>query len=224
MVNQNLNRHQKVYEPKTLSPDDISFLLSIQNMTLKEIEGLLANTAEGDSRFQPYDIFTLPKDKFYNKESIKTTVGRYIFNKVVLSETLGKILGYINKTMDGGGIGWLDGTISDLLLRDEISSDEVSNYIDKMQWLGFSTSKFLNASLTTSLVTTLPAVAERRDELFKRHEEAIKNGDVEVTAKIEKELLDLAANELKDDPAMEIYRSGARGKFNNNYKQVAVIR
>ena len=41
---------------------------------------------------------------------------------------------------------------------------------------------------------------------------------------MEKELLDYAAEILKDDPGMDMYRSGARGSFKNNFKNMFVMK
>ena len=60
---------------------------------------------------------------------------------------------------------------------------------------------------------------KRKEELFKEHKEELENGDVITAVKIENELTSMAESELKGDPGMDLYNSGARGKFANNYKK-----
>ena len=82
----------------------------------------------------------------------------------------------------------------------------------------------MNASLSAEFVMTNPKISKRKEELLKQNDTAIKNGDSVVTAKIEEELLGMAKEEFKDAPAMQIYNSGCRGSFGNNYKCTSVMR
>ena len=67
-------------------------------------------------------------------------------------------------------------------------------------------------------------VIKLRDELFKKYSKEISEGDLATVGKIEKELLELAKKELKGNPGMDIYDSGSRGSFSNNYKNTAIMR
>ena len=217
---------QKVYSARSITKEEIDYLLDLDqgDITISLLENLFAYTLKRNARFNPNDRFILKAGTLYNLKSEDTTVGRYLINKLLLTENLGKILGYINIVLDGDGLGWLDGTMSTFLLDDKITVAEFSEYIDKMQWLGFSTAKFIDAPLTTDMVITRDSVRKRKDELIEKHAEEIANVDITTISNIESELLGLAKNELKDLPDMEIYNSGSRGKFANNYKMTSIAR
>lgn len=207
----------------------IDLLLSIKHdeMDAEAIKQLLAFKNGGDAIFDPTDKFTLPKNKLYNKEDIETTVGRYIFNMVTLTERTGPHVGYVNFPVNGSGMGKIEGKMSDLLMNDIISVDDYSDWIDRLQWLGFSISDYINPPLTTDLLTLPDKVKKEKDWILSK-EENIKrlkqDGDIILAGEIEKHLLDMSKEELKDLPDMDIYDSGSRGSFSNNYKMTAVSR
>lgn len=217
---------QKVRQPRGLIQEEIDFLITLpyDKVDLSLLKDLFANKKDRDARFSPNDYFTLPKDKFYNNQSEKTTVGRYIFNLFVLSPKLITLIGYHNNTMGKGGIGDLEGELSKLLLNDEIVSEDMFEYYNKTQWLGFSLAKFLNSSLTYDLLVPTKSIEEKKKELIVKYEKAIATGDVVEISKMEKELIAFAKNEVKDVPDIQIYESGGRGSFGNNYKNTSLLR
>ena len=208
---------------------EILSLLSINrdDMNSETIKKLLASTSEGEAEFEPTDKFILPKNKLYNDQDIETTVGRYIFNLVTLTDRTGPHVGYINFPVNGSGMGKIESKMSDLLMNDIISVDDYSDWIDRLQWLGFGISDYINPPLTTDLLTLPDKVKKEKDWILSK-EENIKRlnqeNDIILAGEIEKHLLDMSKEELKDLPDMDIYDSGSRGSFSNNYKMTAVSR
>jgi hypothetical protein len=217
---------QKVLKPRNITDNEKLALLSIpyDRVDLKLLKELFGNRKDSKAKFLPNDTFTLNKGKFHNKEQCKTTVGRYIFNLFVLSPKLITLIGYQNETMGGDGIGDLEGKLSKLLLDDKITSEDMFEYYDKTQWLGFSLAKFLNASLTYDLLVPSKEITDKKEELIQKYDKAIKSGDVVTFSKMEKELINFAKDNVKEIPDMQIYDSGARGKFGNNYKNTTLLR
>ena len=207
----------------------LSYILSLksEDVTADVIKSLIANTSEGEAPFDPTDSFTLPKGKLYNDKSLKTTIGRYIFNLATLTERTGPHVGYINFPIDKSGMGKVEGKMSELLMNDIISVDDFSDWIDRLQWLGFSISDYVNPPLTTKMLMLPDNVKECKNQLLSKEEnrKALQDDkSVILAGKIEKDLLDMAKDELKDLPDMDIYDSGSRGSFGNNYKMTAVSR
>lgn len=207
----------------------LSYILSLksEDITADVIKSLIANTSEGDAPFDPTDSFTLPKGKLYNDKSLKTTIGRYIFNLATLTKRTGPHVGYINFPIDKSGMGKVENKMSELLMNDIISVDDFSDWIDRLQWLGFSVSDYVNPPLTTKMLMLPDNVKKRKEMLLSKEEnrKALQDDkSVILAGKIEKDLLDMAKDELKDLPDMDIYDSGSRGSFGNNYKMTAVSR
>ncbi|BDE75639.1 DNA-directed RNA polymerase subunit beta' [Staphylococcus phage vB_SauM-UFV_DC4] len=216
------------YENKTLNEKEVSTLLSVgkDDITLDKLKELFAFRQNTEPMYNPTDKFTLKKDLVYNKKDEKTTVGRYIFNKFILDNKIGPIIGYMNRDMGGSGVGKLQSDLSNLLLNDIITTQEMSNYIDKLQWLGFSIASFINSSLTTTMMTATEKVKQKKEELLVKYEKALNTPGEELNAisVIEKELINLSKEELKGLADLDIYDSGSRGSFGNNYKLTALIR
>ena len=219
----------KNYKTRKLTDEEVARLFHLtknpEDINLDLIKTLFAFTEKSPAAFQPGDYFTLKAGTFYNKKDERTCVGRFLFNRLILSDPkIGNAIGYLNMDMGGSGLGYLDSKMTDLLLVDILTVDEFSQYMDKIQWLGFATTKFMAPSLTTDLIILPKDVKERKAELLEKHAKAIAEADVDTIGAIEKELLDMAKKDLANVSDMAIYDSGSRGSYSNNYKQTAVGR
>lgn len=218
----------KSYEPRTISQDEISTLLSIgqDDITLDKLKELFAFREGSEPLFNPNDRFRLKANLVYNDKDERTTVGRYIINKFILDDKIGPLIKYMNYPMDGGAVGDFNGKLSNFLLNDVITTDEMNKYIDKLQWLGFSIASFINSSLTTTMMQAPTKVEQKKAELLEKYEKALETPGEELNAigVIEKELIKLSKEELEGLADLDIYNSGSRGSFNNNFKLTALIR
>lgn len=216
---------ETIIKPRSLGDEEVKSLLILttSDITGPLLEDYFAFTKSKKAKYSPQDYFVLPVGKLYNKTAETTTVGRYIFNLLILTPKLGEIYGYQNKAF-GKNINKFVGDICKQFGDDKIDSKEAMEVLDKINWFGFYCGKFMNASLSADFVMTNPKISKRKEELLKENDTAVKNGDSVVAAKIEKELLDIAKQEFKEAPAMQIYDSGCRGSFGNNYKCTSVMR
>lgn len=199
-----------------LKPDDITKSL---------FERYFAYTKHNNPLFKPNDKLMLKKGEMGVKEDTITTVGRFIFNKFLLEEDLLKFVGYKNKTFDAGAIEDLEQELSELLLDEKINAQIYIKYLNKIQWLGFTPTDFLTPSINYDITVPLDKVVKRKEQLLKEYKDDIENGNAAVAgAKIEGELIALAKDELKNNPAMDLFNSGSRGKFGNHYKNFSIMR
>ena len=90
------------------------------------------------------------------------------------------------------------------------------DYLNRVQWLGFTFSEVVSPSMSYNVFVPLDKVDKRKEELFKQYEKELAEGDAIAGAKIEQELLSIAKQELAGDPSMDLYNSGARAKFGNH--------
>lgn len=183
-----------------------------------------ANRASRNARFNTYDTLIIPPNKVFNKEKIKSTVGRYLFNLFILDYDLLKLIGYQNYTMN---IGKLTSQIDRLLLEDVITGQRYVEYLNKLDFL-YGLSYFLSPSLTLDILSPTPKAQALKKELLEKNKEAINNNDYIKMGEIEKAVLSVAEEEIKDIPDYEIYDSGAGGgkgkAFNNSFKNMVYFR
>lgn len=226
-----------------LNKEQIDSLMSLTNASLnkKKLKELFADTANKKALYDPSDQFELNLEKFdrlaYGKDelivrtvkskTVLTTVGRYIFNLYVNNPDdlfVYKLVGYINKPLSGDEMNAVDSELGKALIEKEITGDQFIDYLDRRDNLGYFVVNFLGANLTVKGMIPLKSVTDRKKALFKQNEEEIANGNISIVSDMEKELLDLANNELKGGDDLEIFKSGARGTFDNNYKNTSVMR
>lgn len=180
---------------------------------------------EFKARFKGSDKMTVPKGVYHNNPSpIATTVGKYFFNVFFISPHFYDIFGYINVPIDADKFEDIERVLSKQLLDDKIETEHFIQYLNDVQWFGFSFNNIFVSSMSKRTTIPLDAVAKEKSRLIKQHSEELQKGNAEVAAKIEKELLSVAKKELGKDTGMELYDSGAKPKFGNNYKNLFVMK
>jgi hypothetical protein len=65
---------------------------------------------------------------------------------------------------------------------------------------------------------------KKKKELEKQYEKELKNGDLSAVKKVEDELVKFAKEELKDSESVDMYNSGARGSWGNNFKNMYLVK
>ena len=207
----------------------------IEDIGKKFLEELFASYHDKETNefrqapFAPTELVTLDKNEYpYVKEKITTSTGQIFFNRYVLERTgIIKELGYWNIPIDKDGLEDLTAEVNNLAMFDKITMEQLGAYIDSRDYLGFWCASFLSVSITTSLISSMENVNKRKEEMFKEYEADIKSDNpvkqIMATNKIEKELMGLVRENLKNDSGYDLYRSGD-GNLDNNYKTINVMR
>ena len=214
-----------------IKPDEINYLLNIsdelRNNTSTTIMELFGEF-NGKSKFNPYDIIEIPANSYgpedkKNKKPFKTTVGIWIFNKYFIENDLFDLFKYINKTMDDGLFGDINTKLSYALAEDRITVKQLADYNMKCQ-LFMSYVSVLSPNYTEKMLTCTKAINIKKKELLNKYKKEIEAGDEIAATKMEKELLEYAKEYMKGDPSMDMFLSGARGSFGNNFKNMFVMK
>ena len=185
---------------------------------------------DGKVNANPYDIITIPRGVYgygdkKNKNSFDTTVGRWIFNKYFIEphEGIFNILKYVNDDITKKSYKTLVQLLTYSLVEDELSIPEFETFAEKTQkFMPFVS--ILSPGYTTAMLTVSAKINKEKARLIKLHQKEIDEGNIYVVDEITKELLDYARELLKDDPSMDMYLSGSRGSFENNFKNMFVMR
>lgn len=216
--------------------EDIEYLIGLteHDITMSLIMELFGDFGKYQ-RFNPYDIITIPiggyggklkdgKEKI-NKNSFTTTVGRFIFNKYFIEcePELLDMIGYVNDDVNKKTYGKIFNSLSYAVLEDSIDIDTYKRFCIRTQKFMPYVS-ILAPNHSDNMLTITKAINKRKAELIEQNKEAFENGDVIVVDKVSKELLDYARELMKDDPAMDMFLSGAGGSFENNFKNMFIMR
>lgn len=208
--------------------------LTEEDITLSLIMELFADFGV-HQKYNPYDIVTIPVNGYggldsngkekKNKTEFTTTVGRFIFNKYFIESEpeLLDMIGYINEDIGKKTYGKLFDSLGYAVLEDRLSVETYKRFCKRCQkFMPFVS--ILSPNHSMNMLTITKKINKRKAELIAENQEAVNNGDVMVVDKISKELLDYARELLKDDPAMDMFLSGARGSFENNFKNMYIMR
>lgn len=210
-----------------LKPEDITFELLISlfaDKTVKEIKNNKLMMKVISSKMKPSDEFTLKAKEYFNKEEIITTAGQFIYNKLLIERDFAELLGYIHQAINKDVHNSLEDKLSKALLNDKITVKQMVDYLNRVQWLSQQFHSVISGSFTMGTLKPNKEVIKKRDQLLKENKDKLKKGDATVAAKIEKELLSLAKEKLKGDHGLDLYDSGARGSFGNNFKNITIMK
>lgn len=213
---------------KIISGDLKSYLLNIKESDVtSSFVYRLFGEFNGKAKCNPYDLIEIPEKSYgpegkKNKNKFWTTVGLWIFNKWAIENELFEIFGYINTTLTKKQmLGVMNKELSYALMEDRITVDILKRYLMKTQFaMQFVT--VLAPNYSKYLLTITNQVDKRKNELIKKYKKEIDAGDTVVAKQIEDELIDYAKDLLKDDPALDIFISGARSDIKNHFKNLFV--
>lgn len=227
---------QKRVSKTITKAEEIEYLIGLKedDITMSLVMELFADFNKYQ-KYNPYDIITIPtggyggktpdgKEK-KNKQPFTTTVGRLIFNKYFIEpdpELLARI-GYVNENVNKKMYGKLFDQLGYDVLEDRISIDAYKRFCKKSQkFMPFVS--ILAPNHSDNMLTITKKINKKKAELIRANQEAFDKGDVIVVDKVSKELLEYARELMKDDPAMDMFLSGAGGSFENNFKNMFIMR
>lgn len=179
------------------------------------------------SRFNTYDEFTLNKGDYPTiTKPILTNCGLFIVNKFLFEREWVDVIGYANTPMNKKQLGALDDKLTSMIMDDTTGElrDKYVRYLNKLTWLQLTFHTEICTSISIKSSKPNKVVQKKKKELLAKHADSIKNGDAAVASKIQEELIAIARDEMKDDPTFDLYESGARGSFDNAYRQEMLIK
>ena len=199
----------------SLKKEDITMTLLRSYFAVKK--------GQDNPRFNTFDTFTLLRGYYYNSETIVTTIGRYLVNLFIIPDTFLKKFGYQNVTMDAGTTGDIEEKLAFMLLNDEMTAKEYSEFLDNGEWMTLGLAYFLVPTMDYDMNVPIPEVIKRRDELFEKFAKEIAEGDQNVSNAIEKEL-DMSKKliKAKGNQGYDFFESG-EFNFGNNYKKTSIM-
>ena len=218
-----------------VSQKDKEYLLSLkpEDLTFRTLVDLLGNTVDTKTkiedrklaRFKTNEKLELLPSEYFVKEKTQTTVGRLIYNKYIVERlNLQDVLGYVNFPLtDSANAKKIEATLAKALVDDRITIDTFVKYVDYRDNLGMQLNSVITTSFTPNTIMTPKPIQKKRDELFKKYDKELSEGDIVVAERIEKELVAETKKLLQGDVGLDLYNSEARGNF-NNFKNMNIFK
>ena len=222
-----------------MKPEEVDYFLSVkeEDITTGFIMETFGDFGKGP-RFNPYDLITVPVGAYggkipngqekRNKNAFVTGVGRLIFNKFLFESTpeLLDAIGYVDEDVGKKVYKRITKMLDYLMLEGEVPQEVYKMYCKKTQKLMPYVS-ILAPNHSDNMLTISAKINKRKEKLLKENIEALATGDdnaAKVFDKISQELLEYSRELMKDDPAMDMFLSGAGGDYDNNFKNIFIMR
>ena len=201
--------------------------LKPEELGLKMQTSLFSKTVDPETKkispakYNVTDRVKLKANEYINKTDVDTTLGRIVFNKICVEPFISEIVpdGYWNIPLDKSGVEKIYDCVGSALKYNKITMDTVWAWEKAIEFYSLKGAILYNASYTSNILMPKKDVIKTRDEFFASHPNATTADYV----KLEKKLTAMAENELKDDPAIGLYRSGARGEMGDQYKTITAM-
>lgn len=217
---------------KRLSKEEKAELLSItqEELTISMISRLFGKTAKKENgkmvifppKFDTKSPFTLEAGEYTNNEAVETTVGSFLFNKIMIEGMLDGVVenGYYNEVINKSGMKKLFSIISENLMMQKIPVEPtLIKWLKQYEFYGMKASTIFSPSYSEGLLRQNASVKKEKERLLKSKE--IKSA-ADMTD-IEDALVASASKILKKDPGKTLFDSGARGSFDNDYKNMNLM-
>ena len=229
----NMTRNAPKGRPLSDEKKDRLLKLNRDNLTVRDITKLFgySTNSSGDRKaafdirdpeYNLRDTLTLKAGEYINQKPIETTVGKVLFNKLFIEGTdLTKIVpnSYYNEEVTASKMKKLSRMVSDGCLQGLYKCvPTVSDYVKNMEFWGLSLVAVIAPSY--SMETIMP-----NQQLEKKKQELLSKADphnLMDLASVEDELTAEAKRLLKDSPGMYMFDSGARGSFENDFKNMQI--
>lgn len=197
----------------------------LHNPTAQMFAELFAAHKDNPPKYHVDDMIIIgPEQSPFVKENSSTTCGIYLFNKFILEPL--KIFGYVNKPFGKNELDALEDGISDGLMQKDLTTEQVAEFIDRLQFLlGGPLAHLINPSINPDIMTLPPQAAALKKKLLAENKAGIEANDPQTSSKIEKEVTKVAMDWMneRNDPSLSFFKSGAIDPY-NNYRTMFVMK
>lgn len=200
---------------------------SLSISLLTKLFGRSTSKSEGkfiikEPKFNLRDKMHLDAKEYINIEAVDTTVGSFLFNKLMVEGMLENVIpnGYYNEVVDKKGFNKLIDMISEGLMMNKISvQPTLVKWLKQYEFYGMKATTIFSSSYSEGMLRRNKEIQQYKEKLLKENE--IKN--VKDMTTVEDALVDKAREVLDKDVGMQLFKSGARGAFENDYKNMNLM-
>lgn len=160
----------------------------------------------------------------FDGKKITTTLGRYIFNKIVFFTVWDNKYYHFNDfPMKQDNFQSEMKYLKQLAFEKKITNRDLLDIVDMSTEFGMRFANVYNAGLTYSMMIPDKKFRDYRDKKLGSVKDTVeKNMDLELLAKAEEDVIKFAKDYYKDDDMIELMDSGAGSKWDNDFKQMNI--
>lgn len=168
--------------------------------------------------YHPQDVFKLTDGMIENYQGVptETTVGRYLFNYLILVKPFGMLFPYRNELIS---IGKIDDMVANALLNKVIGRPQYDKYMAYGFFIG-QFSELCVPGMSRKSMGTDPSIRAMRDKLLKENKDKLT--DPTVLADIESKLIDMDKAWIKGDSSEPFYAVTAGKSYKEHRKKMFI--
>lgn len=204
-------------DPETLTIRDITKLFGHSTSSRKDKR--MAFEIKGPE-YNLRDKVLLKKGEYINTKDLETTVGKILFNKLMIEGTeLVKVVpnGFYNEEVNAKKLKGLNKLVAMGVMQGIYPVvPTVPDYLKKFEFWGLCLVTIVSPSYSIETIVPNKQLEKRKQELLAQ----ARSGNIADLTQVENQLVDEAARILKGTPGMYMFESGARGSFENDYKNM----
>lgn len=173
-------------------------------------------------KYNPYDTMILNPGEWHdNKESIVTTVGRFLLNRIIFEDTIFGVLPnkFYNEVCDKKKFGKLTDKISKAAMNKELLPiPHLANFLKAYEFWTLTLVTIFSASYSMKTIVPMPELEKEKEKLLTD----MTRTDVAHLTEVEDKLVQKASDLLEGDFGKHMFASGARGSFENDFKNMQI--
>lgn len=176
---------------------------------------------KNEPEFNLRDKLTLDANEYINTERITTTVGIFLFNKLMVEDYISTIVpgGFYNKVCDKKIFGKLSDIVAKGVLDEKIDiKTQLIPWLNAYEFWGLVLVTIFAPSFSMELIAPNKELEKMKKDLL----ENAPDHSLNTLTSIESKLVKKADEVLKGTPGKYLFDSGARGSFSNDYKNMSL--
>ena len=168
-------------------------------------------------------LVNLKANEYINKKDIQTTAGRLLFNKLLIEGKIDYLLpdGYYNEVVTKKSFDKITDLLADSLVAKKITVEKLCEFLKAFEFYGLKAAPIFGSSFTEKTLKPNPEVIQMRDEILSKKDR--EDFTVDEIIDTENKLVRAASSAAKGDSGMDLYDSGSRGTFDNDYKNMSIM-
>ena len=207
--------------------------IKAKDLTINKIAELFGNTTSMKGKdkksvfdvrlpkFNPQAKFTLQAGEYINKETITTSVGIFLFNKLMVEGMLEDVVpgGYYNEICNKSKFGKLTDMVAEAIMSQKIKiKPTVVDWLNAYEFWGLGLVSIFATSY--SMETIIPN--KELEAMKKKLLAEAPDKNLSTLSEIEQKLIKEADRLTEGTPGKFLFDSGARGSFSNDFKNMAI--
>ena len=207
--------------------------LKSKDLTINKIAELFGNTTKLDRKskksvfdvkepkFNPRAKFTLQAGEYINRETITTSVGIFLFNKLMVEGMLEDVVpgGYYNEICDKKRFEKLTDMVAAAIMSQKIQiKPTVVDFLNAYEFWGLGLVAVFAPSYSMETIVPNKELEAKKNELLKN----APDNKLATLSEIEQTLIKEADRLTEGTPGKFLFESGARGSFSNDFKNMAI--